>query len=73
MEHMELKVEMIKARILHDKGVAVHNVEHLPEERKLVFITPSFEISISGDLYDKFKDTDSMYDVLNLYDAVSYQ
>lgn len=71
--NMDLKIEMLKSRILHDKNEEVHQTEHAPDERRLVFRTVSYEIEISGDLYDTLESIDTMYGVLDVYDSVNYQ
>lgn len=70
---MKLKIEMLKSMILMNKQEAVYQVDHSPSERKLIFRTVSHEIVMSGSLYDKLRDADTMYDVIDVYELIAFQ
>lgn len=70
---MKLKIAMLESMILMSKKEAVHQIDHSPSERKLIFRTVSYEIAISGERYDELKEAETMYGVLDVYESIAFQ
>lgn len=72
MEHMELKIEMLKSVFRMNKKEHVYQAELFPNERILLIKSKSYEIHISGDLYGKLIRANTMLDVLDVYEEIKF-
>ncbi|MDN4609138.1 hypothetical protein [Sporosarcina highlanderae] len=73
MTRLKFKIEMISSMIFMNKQEEVYQVDHSPSARLLTFRTKTYEITFSGDVYDKLRHEETLPGLLDLYESVAFQ
>ena len=72
---MELKIEMLKGLIAFTNDISTLEitVTHVLSERELMLTFGQQTIHITGSLYDRFRSTVTLNDVVALYESIGFQ